>query len=283
MGWIAINVGLVLVSLFAGWIVVKIFMTEDGERKTGSLIVFLLVFAGVGALGRNTVIPFYETKMALRKINEAFAENPALAALQRHDSSNYQKLVEPLKQGVVDRKPLSDIKNEMQSTMIGIIKQKLPQASDAATVKYVSMLSEIVTKVVDRNPSDCYELMRPSSASTQVLLSKYVSPQEEKALAEAMADVISSSSIAPQHVPLESEVKSMIEPMIEELIRLYGRDVLMLMPASSRSMAQSSGFARPPTPDKGRICQMEAASLRLALRNPPAEAGKLLRHLMSLK
>jgi hypothetical protein len=252
--------GLSVVSLFVAWLIVTMFMTENGERKRGAFIVFLCVFAAVSGFGRSAVLPRIEATYQAKQIDEALQRNPGFAALKTYDAAGYASLISTLKQSAAAGSSQQQVVAAGTNVAFGILMKKVVQASDEAALQFMSGYSQILNTLQDKDLLACYHLGHPEAGIT-VDITKFVSPEQLQAQHLAMAEVIRTASTSPQAAPFDSEMKPLIEPIATELIRLYGADVLMLMSnnsgnASGRGAILTSA-SRPL--DKRRICQMEAA------------------------
>jgi hypothetical protein len=258
------------------------FMTDNGERKKGSFIVFLCVFAAVSGLGRSAVLPKMEARYYANQMEAALLSNPVFAALKKYDLTAYSSLTTSLKRSVAEGKSQRQLIDQGINVTLGIMKKKVAQASDESALQFMSSYSQVLDKVQDKDLDACYYMTRPS-AGNAVDVSQYTTPQQLEALYQAMAEIIRTASTSPQSIPFDSEMKSSVDPIANELIRLYGVDVLMLISPDSvnRPSPASTLKTTAPLPDKRRICQMEAAWLRLILKQAPAEAGKLMRYMAS--
>ncbi len=265
---LALMAGLLLGSLLVAWLVCTVAMTEGGQRKGGYVAVFVGLFLVLFVVASGFVLPPYFADENAKKLEQAVAEHPAFASLKKHDPTAFASLVTPLKRAVREGKSRQEVVEMALPAISALVATRVSQSSDAAALQFMSAMADLVTQVQQKDLKACYDMLHPT-ATSQAAWTKHVLPEQLNAVYTAMGEVIRSSTVEPQAIPYETDVKASLDPVVAELIRLYGTDVLMLLgPPGAKA-------------DKERICQMEAAFIRLATRLPPDEAGRLIRFLRS--
>ncbi len=268
---LALMAGLFFGSLLVAWLVCTVAMTERGQRKGGYMAVLVGLFLVLFVVGSGAVLPPYFAGESADKLEQAVAEHPAFTSLKKHDPTAFASLVNPLKRAVREGKSHQQVAELALPAISALVATRVSQSSDAAALQMMSALANLVTQVQQKDLKACYDMLHPT-ATSQAAWTKHVQPEQLTALYAAMGEVIRTSTVDPQPIPYENDVKASLEPVVAELIRLYGKDVLMLLGPPGASTA---------TADKERLCQMEAAFIRLATRLPPTQAGRLVRYLRS--
>lgn len=263
--------GLLFGSLLVAWLVCTVAMTEGGQRKGGYLAVLVGLFLVLFVVGSGVVLPPYFAGESADKMERAVAEHPAFSSLKKYDPTAFASLVAPLKQALRAGKSREQVVEMAVPRISALVATRVSQSSDAAALRMMGALADLVTQVQQKDLKACYDMLHPTPTS-QAAWMKHVQPEQLTALYTAMGEVIRTSTLDPQAIPYEIDVKASMEPVVTELIRLYGKDVLMLLGPPGANAA---------TADKERLCQMEAAFIRLATRLPPEEAGRLVRFLRS--
>jgi hypothetical protein len=263
-----INAGLTILCLFLAWLIVKITVSHSNERKGVAFAVFIMAFGALGGFLHNLIIPKISANYAASKLEEGLLVNPAFAALKQYDATGFAALVIPLKQQLRDGRSHKEVAAAGTNVALKMVQNYVSQASDATAYKYMNNYVQMLTTVQEKDLEACYAITHGSSDG-QYDLTKFITPQQIDAQYLAMAEVIRSYATERQAVPTEADIQDQLQPLAQELVRLYGKDILML--------SNPSG----PKADKKRMCQMEMAWLRLALRQPPEVAGKLMRFLVS--
>lgn len=268
---LALMGGLFLGSLLVAWLVCTVAMTERGQRKGGYMAVLVGLFLVLFVVGSGVVLPPYFARENADKLEQAVAEHPAFSSLKKYDPTAFANLVNPLKRAVRDGKSRQEVVEMAVPRMSALVATRVSQSSDAAALQMMGALANLVTQVQQKDLKACYDMLHPT-ATSQAAWTKHVQPEQLTALYAAMGEVVRTSTVDPQPIPYETDVKASLEPVVAELIRLYGKDVLMLLAPPAAGTA---------TADQERLCQMEAAFIRLAIRLPPDEAGRLVRFLRS--
>ncbi len=264
------NIGLTVLCLLVAWLIAKIAISNPAERRGLVFGVFVVAFGALAGFVHGVVMPKMAANQAASQLEALLVVNPAFAALKKHDASGFAALVIPLKRALVEGRPEREVVAMGSNAALQMVKTYVTQASDVTAHKYMSSYVQMLTSVQERDLEACYDMLNGTKDS-QFDLTQYVSANQLQAQYQAMAEVISSYATERQAVPQEIDIKDLLAPLTDELIRLYGKDVLMLV----------GGTSSGPKPDKKRMCQMGTAWLRLALRLPPADSGKLMRYLVA--
>jgi hypothetical protein len=273
-----VYVGFTFVALLLAWIVVTMFMTSGGERKPGAGIVALLVFGGVMGAVQTTVIPQIQLREAIARVEREALADPIITALKTYDTVRFNALMAGVKERMRNKTSREQTVQFIRAQGLAVFVEKTPIASDQAAHGLLSALAEMLTEMHSRDPKACYDFLTASKNSA-VDPSSIVSGSTMQKLRMAIVEVIKAVAVSPQAVPREAEVQTARQAVAEELVRLYGRDVLMLL---DRSNPKATGFSSVAL-DPSRYCQMSAALYRLAVRDTPEVSGKLARFLASLQ
>ncbi len=261
-----ISVGLMVVCVPLAWLVMKLLVNNTSERKGIASVVFILAYGAFNGFCLNVVMPKVVASQNAKQLESSLLANPLFAALKEHDPTAFASLLYPLQQATREGASLAEVSTLASNATRKLVKVRVAQSSNESAVKYMTAYSQILTAIQNKDLEACHQFIHGGKGFD---INKYISPEQIRLQNLAMAEVIKSSVRERQAVVQDADVKHLMPPLFEELARLYGKDVAMFFESRTGKT------------DDRRLCQMEAAWLRMTLRLPPDDAGLMLRFMVS--
>lgn len=266
MTWISLAVGAacgVLAAATAAAIV-----KDRKENKSRYSIVFVVTLVVLLAVAREFVTPKLQASYAASTLDESLSGNPAFAAIKQYDAPTYSRILSETKVAISQGKSELEAKAAIRNNITALVQQRLPRASDEAAVAYMRVMVQEMTELNKHEPDTCFRFLFPE-AGQPIDLERFIPDALERADLAALREIVRTSATAPQAVPTEAEVSPLLEPIVQDLVRHYGQDLVMLEEPTA------------PGVDKRKVCLMTIATYTRILQLPPAQGGKLVRFMLS--
>jgi|GEM_PF-2706670 len=264
----SIQIGLLVLSAVVAVLLALAQVRRPREKAAKFAAVLLFFFAVLAGLSGYFAYPELNVWYHRHRLEPALAKMPLVQALRRYDPGAYAELDGQIRLsfrgGESRRKILQAVRRRLDS----LVRSRLPRASDAAAVAYVSAQNDALAQLGEQAPALCYQLLVPSAAGASEAR-WHLSAQTRQAGIAAAVEVIKASARRPQPVPSEAQVSSLLNAIYMGLARRYGRDLSMLRdPAAA-------------TVERAKVCTMTRQLYANILQLPPAERGRLLRYIFA--
>lgn len=265
MTWINVAVGVTCGVLAA--VVATTIVRDRKENKRRYSIVFVVTMVVLLAIAREFVTPQLQASYAASTLDNSLAGNPAFAAIKQYDAPTYSRILTEIKAAISRGQSEAEATIAVRNNITTLVQQRLPRASDEAAAAYMRVMVQEMTELNKHGADTCYRFLFPQ-AGQPIDMNRFVPESIKQADLAALGEIIRSSATAPQAVPTEADVSPFLEPIVEDLARRYGQDMVVLQAPAA------------PGVDKAKVCLMTIAMYDRILQLPPAQGGKLVRFML---
>ncbi|MBC7955395.1 MAG: hypothetical protein H7Y33_05960 [Cytophagales bacterium] len=265
MSWIGLVVAAICAAL-AG-VITTVALRHRTEEKLHYVGMWVVV-AGVLFGGANHVItPALQVRYDVSRIDASLSSNAAFSAIKKHDPLTYGRITAELRDGLLSGRSKADLIEMLRNEVSTLVQQRLPRASDEAATEYMRVMVQEMGELRRHGGELCYRFLF-AQPGQGVDLTRYVSANTMEADSAALSQVVRSSTVSPQPVPVKSEVESRLQPVVALLAARYGPDLALLQQP------------RAPGIDRDKLCAINIDMYTVILQLPMADSGKLIRYLM---
>lgn len=265
MSWIGLVVAAICAAL-AG-LVTKLVLQHRTEEKLHYLGLWVVVAGLFVGAASQLVTPALQVRYDVSRIDESLASHAAFSAIKKHDPLSYDRIKAELRDGLIKGRSKAELIERLRTEVSSLVQQRLPRASDEAATEYMRVMVQEMGELRKNGGDLCYRFLFAQPG--QVLdLTHYLSANTLEADQAALSQVVRSSMLSPQPVPLKSEVEPRLVPVLALLTARYGADLALL------HKPQAPGV------DRDKLCGINIDMYTAILQLPTADSGKLIRYLM---
>ena len=264
----SIQIGLLVVSAVVAALLALVQVRRPRERAAQFTVVFLFFFAVLAGLSHFFAYPPLNVWYQRRQIEPALAKMPLLETLKQYDAPTYAKLDGEIHQSFRQGEDQAQVLNQLRHRLDALVRTRLPRASDAAAIAYISARNAALMQLGKQAPALCLQLL-VSPPGDALEARRHLSAAIRQANVSAGVEVIKSSARDPQSVPSESEVSSLLNAVYMGLAHRYGSDLSMLQHPNA------------PGVDPAKLCTMTGQLYANVLRLPSEHRGRILRFILA--
>lgn len=265
MSWIAGAVAAVCVGIAGG--VSMLVIRDRLHRKWIHLAVWVGLALVLAGLSHLFITPPLEARYEAGMLDDALARNAAFSAIKKHDPQTYGLMMSELREGLLKGQTRAQLVELARHQIGAVVQKRLPRASDEAAIEYMRVMVQEMTELRQRGGDLCYRFLF-GGPQQSLDMRQYVSVNTIEADTSALSQVVRSSTVSPQPVPLQADVAERMKPVLAALSGRYGPDLALLQ------QPQAPGV------DRDKLCSISIDMYTVILQMPPADSGKLIRYLM---
>lgn len=268
MSWIDLGLG-AAIGATAG-ILAALLARKLTSTRSVSLIVFVSSFILFSFLTNRFLTPVFHTWKSERELERSLSEIIAFQHIAKYDPQVYQRIRTELVDSIHKGESQEQAVGRARQTVVGLVMQYIPHASDEAVVRYVKAMTLEIEELADKDPEACYRFLFPARYGSADV-TRYIKTETQRADLAALAEVIRTAAEQPQPLPNAETGDALLKNLMKEFYASQGDDALLL----------GDPFA--PGVDKKKVSKLIASLYREALDLPQEESGLLLRHMLSEK
>lgn len=271
MNWIPILVGagagaLVVVSFHA---VLRLLGVNTTVPKRWQQIAYAVVFALTWSLANHLVTPRVQQWHIASNLEANLVDgSPAFAAIQKYEPQVFARMVAEARAAYGQGAGVEETQAKMRAQLVPLIEQRLQVASDAAVHAYMKVNMQELSELLAGTDAACYTFLFSQSGPAPDI-TRRVKSETMKQDQAALAVLIESAATAPQKRIAMAEVEQDLEPILGAIRDKFGADIELLS-------IQQTGVSA-----KRRACEITLDMYSRVLALPPAQAGRLLRAMLS--
>lgn len=265
MFWINIFLGACSGTIAALW--TGLLVKDGGQKKGVYVIAFLVCFAFLFGIAKQTLAPTLHNYYLAYSIEEHLSNNVAFAALKMHEPETYRLMLNQAKEGLKNGKSAMEVSHQMRAGIPAIVMKRLPQASDEVAFNYMQTNIQEIKELLVVPDDACYRLMFPHSGAPVDVAARIKNETMQEDL-RGLAHVIGSAATAPKVVPKLEQIQPFFNPIYQEVSSRYGADMELL--STPQSVLGS----------RRKVCEIVVDLYGEILALPPSDGGKVIRFLL---
>jgi len=265
MSWIALAVAAVCVAVAGG--VATLAVRDRLHRKPLYAAVWVVLAAVLVAVSQGWLTPSLQARYDASVLDQSLAGNAAFAAIKKHDPLTYDRMISELREGLLKGQSRAELVELARKQVGALVQRRLPRASDEAATEYMRVMVQEMAELRQRGGDLCYRFLF-GGPQQSLDMRQYVSANTIEADSAALSQVVRSSTVSPQPVPVQADVAERMKPVVTALAGRYGPDLALLQ------QPQAPGV------DRDKLCSINIDMYTVILQMPPADSGKLIRYLM---
>lgn len=265
MNWIAVAVAAVCVVVAGG--VATLAIRDRLHKKPLYAAVWVVLAAVLVGLSQWWITPNLQARYDASVLDASLAGNAAFAAIKKHDPPAYEHMMSELRAGLLQGQTRAQLVELARQQIGALVQTRLPRASDEAATEYMRVMVQEMTELRQHGGDLCYRFLF-GGPQQSLDMRQYVSANTIEADTSALSQVVRSSTVSPQPVPVQADVAERMKPVITALAGRYGPDLALLQ------QPQAPGV------DRDKLCSISIDMYTVILQMPPADSGRLIRYLM---
>jgi uncharacterized coiled-coil protein SlyX len=203
------------------------------------------------------------------KFQRTVRDVPAYQALRDYDPQIYDGFITKHKKLIKKGYSEKQAGDVLRASQADLIEQMLPKAGDDAVWNYATAIVDQLNYFLLEGAQPCFKLMAPQSESHRKSIPKFTDKTKEREY-EVLEQTLRSYD-PHRRPPQDDEVWSQFEPILVELIKVFGEENVMALQTSSDAAKL----------DQSVVCNISRALYTRILKLPRATAANILRWLVS--
>ncbi len=268
MNWILVGISFSFGILVTGIVFLVVWKPRQKWGICTVIIVSLCVI-GYATMGLF-VSPSSKSQKTLNNLEESLSEVPAYEHISLHDAETYQRIKDVVRESLTKGESKAQIIQRVRLIVSELVEKYLPISSDKALLGYMSVVIMEIEELALQSPELCYKFLFPKQYGA-IDVTKYISPETQKADLDALAAVIRTGAEAPVSVQSSTEYDALIQNIIINLHEMYGDDALLLENPHAQGI------------DRRQFCRIMVALYREILKLPEKESCLVLRNMITTK
>jgi len=264
MNWIGVAVGAgagAFAVLASAGLLKLLGQSPNGK---GATALYLILFLGGSAIGREYVVPRIEAYRA----ESAMLELPLYQTLKEHEPEAYQKIMAIFKEGITQKLPKEQLVGSVRAVIGEVTARRMQHAADDSLVKFAEHLTTVVGALHAKGGTVCFLYLNPQSGPV-VDYAPMIGNELTMRELQVSSDLIQSAAGKTRANLSEAEVSDDLQAVVTKLLTTY-------TPAE----LQALGAAQDPNLDKRRFCEVTSAIFSEAASLPAPNGARLIRYLI---
>jgi hypothetical protein len=264
MNWIAVAVGAGAGAFAVLASVGLLKLLGQSPNGKGASALYVILFLGGSAIGREYVVPRIEAYRA----ESAMLELPLYRTLKEHEPQAYQKIMAVFKEGITQKLPKAELMGSGRAVIAEVAARRVQHAADESLVKFAEHLTTVVMALHAKGGTACFSYLNPQFGPP-VDFRPLIGDELAMRDLQVSSDLIQSAAGKTRAPLSEAEVSDDLQAVVSQLLTTY-------TPAD----LQALGAPQDPNIDKRKVCEVTSAVFSQASSLPAPNGARLIRYLI---
>jgi len=212
----------------------------------------------------------HQLALDVRRVDDALAQVPAIAAIEAVDPDTYRLIRADLLATMAESGDRVAIEARLHADVTSVAEEYMPRASDDAVLRYGRVTVSEIEQVAGRSADAAFVFLFPRQGAP-VDFFAYIDESTLREDSEALADVIRTGATSAPRRADGARIDALMTDVGERLTVRHGKAAQML------------GSPLSPGLDRKCLALMVADLYRMVLDLPAPDAALLLRHMWGEK
>ena len=261
--WIQILNAAICGALAAG-IASIFFFGKFQERRIPRAIATVLLFFALQTLSKLVVLP----RIRAAEVDRQLRALPFYRDIAESDPQTYEKVRIVIYDSVSKGQGVDAVTNRIAPIVNSTIPKYIGRASDESVEAFIGIATLDVQELL-RMPSDaCYHFLFPQEKEAPPV-SSYFDKKSLADMLDVLGRIVHSSVHTPQALPDTEKAQALLVPLIDQLEKEYGNDLLLI------------NQKPPDIAQRRKVCAMTVSLYKNIGTLPQIDASVLTRYLLT--